>query len=302
MHHYRHTQVGWLLVALFALVALVVVPPAAGFAPVLAVAGLIVLVIPLLFGTLTVAIDATHVGLRFGIGLFRKRYALADIRTYRIVRNPWYYGWGIKRIPGGWLYNVSGLSAVELRLRGDRVVRIGTDEPDALQAALVGALGPPPPLTGDDLATDRRRMRRALLVGAAIAVGVLVPVGWLMVAQARPPVAEVSPEAFVVRSGLYDARIPIVEMTSVSLEPRLPNILIRTNGYALGATLRGHFRLEILGSGQLYIQRDRPPFLLVRTPETFVAVGFAEPERTRALYAVLAGAFEQRRAGDPVPE
>jgi hypothetical protein len=53
-----------------------------------------------------------------------------------VVRNCWWYGWGIRRGPDFRLYNVSGLDAVELRLKSGEVRRIGTDDPLALAAAL----------------------------------------------------------------------------------------------------------------------------------------------------------------------
>jgi len=48
------------------------------------------------------------------------------------VRNQWWWGWGIRLIPGGWLYNVSGLDAVELKMKNGRIFRIGTDEAQRL--------------------------------------------------------------------------------------------------------------------------------------------------------------------------
>jgi hypothetical protein len=58
-----------------------------------------------------------------------------------VVRNRWYYGWGIRITPRGWLYNVSGLDAVELALKNGKCVRIGSDEPHALARAIDHARG-----------------------------------------------------------------------------------------------------------------------------------------------------------------
>lgn len=41
---------------------------------------------------------------------------------------------------GGRLYNVSGLDAVELRLKSGEVRRIGTDDPQGLSAVLQSGL------------------------------------------------------------------------------------------------------------------------------------------------------------------
>jgi hypothetical protein len=41
----------------------------------------------------------------------------------------------------GWLYNVSGLRAVEVGLKSGRKYRVGTDEPERLEAALKQRIG-----------------------------------------------------------------------------------------------------------------------------------------------------------------
>lgn len=101
---------------------------------------LAVLTIPalvlLLFHSLTVEVTDETVHVYFGVGLASFDFALRDIESVAAVRNPWYYGWGIRITPHGWLYNVSGRDAVELRLRSGSRVRIGTDEPHRLVAAI----------------------------------------------------------------------------------------------------------------------------------------------------------------------
>jgi hypothetical protein len=68
----------------------------------------------------------------FGIGLIRKRIKLEKIKTTEVVRNPWYYGLGIRIIPKGILYNVHGLNAVELTFKNERkIIRIGS--PDCMR-------------------------------------------------------------------------------------------------------------------------------------------------------------------------
>ena len=57
----------------------------------------------------------------------------------REVRNSWWYGWGLRKVPGGWMFNNAGYGAVELRLASGRVFRIGTDEPDAVLSAIESA-------------------------------------------------------------------------------------------------------------------------------------------------------------------
>ena len=72
----------------------------------------------------------------FGPGLWTYRLPLDQIENVATVRNQWWQGFGIRKGPGFWLYNVSGLDAVELRLKSGDVRRIGTDDPHGLAAAL----------------------------------------------------------------------------------------------------------------------------------------------------------------------
>lgn len=76
----------------------------------------------------------------FGPGLVRRTFPLANISGVRVVRNKWYCGWGIRQLSTGWLYNVSGLDAIELQMAGGEVHRIGTDRPEELERAIRSAL------------------------------------------------------------------------------------------------------------------------------------------------------------------
>ena len=94
-----------------------------------------------LFYSLTVDITPKKMTVSFGPGFIKKIFRLDDIRGARVVRNKIWYGWGIRLTPHGWMYNVSGLDAVELELREGKTFRIGTDEPEKLLTAIRDATG-----------------------------------------------------------------------------------------------------------------------------------------------------------------
>jgi hypothetical protein len=94
-----------------------------------------------IFSTLHVEVDSNALRWYFGRGVPKFSIPLHEIQSAKVVKNSWIYGLGIHFTPSGWLYNVSGLRAVEVtRLDGKRV-RIGTDEPEALLAAITSARG-----------------------------------------------------------------------------------------------------------------------------------------------------------------
>ncbi|MEE3001359.1 MAG: hypothetical protein VX908_01560 [Planctomycetota bacterium] len=138
---YHHTQPGtvlrvvWLIVAgwllLFAVLSTWVLYTVVGVA----------FLAMLLFHSLTVTIDDEHIRLSFGLGLFRKRIPLSQVVSCRTVRNRLWYGFGIRYVFDGWMWNVSGMDAVQLTYEDGHHFRIGTDEPEALAAAITAAIG-----------------------------------------------------------------------------------------------------------------------------------------------------------------
>ncbi len=286
---YLHTQYGWGLLALVGLVTTFVLAMLfhAGLYPLALVVGIILTVALLSFGALTVSVNSEELRLRFGIGLIRKRIPLNQIRGYQVVQNKWWYGWGIRITPHGTLWNVSGLGAVELLLDGPKKFRIGTDEPEVLQRALERLAGKPRPIRPEDEAIAEGRAKRVWIVVLGIAALILIGVGGLLWAESRPPKSSVDAQGLHVASAAYSADVPLEAMTEVALLQRLPRILARTNGTGLGRTLRGHFRVDQLGDGQLFLEAGHPPYLLVKTHDSFVIVGYEDPARTLTLHKLL---------------
>lgn len=136
--YYKHVQFGTLTVSL--LVAAIALLALLGFIvewhTVTIGVLLTLLVCVALFYSLTVEISNDYLGIHFGVGIVKKRFEIKDIEKAYPVRNRWYYGWGIRLIPHGWLYNVSGLDAIEIVMSSGKRYRIGTDQPNELAQAV----------------------------------------------------------------------------------------------------------------------------------------------------------------------
>ena len=105
----------------------------------LGVAGLMV-IIAVLFSSLTVEVGDGELRFHFGPGFWRKRFPLDEITGATPTQSSWWEGWGIRFTPRGMLYNVSGTNAVEIELPSGKRFRIGTDEPEALVQAVRTAI------------------------------------------------------------------------------------------------------------------------------------------------------------------
>jgi len=142
MKVYKHTQIGYLIIAIGLLVAVLFVWPGVAVQmteSVFAIIAMVGIVLVLLtFSTLQTTVDENYLWVKFGPGIFKKKFQLNNIESVRVVRNKWYFGWGIRVWfwPYMWIYNVSGFDAVELVMKNGRIYRIGTDVPQQLVEAI----------------------------------------------------------------------------------------------------------------------------------------------------------------------
>ena len=142
IERYKHTQVGYLVIAaIVAGMVLIGIVLANTGINLIAIGVLVVIAVALvLFSSLTVVIREDELEARFGPGLIRKQVKLSEIESCQVVKNPWYYGWGIRLTPHGVLYNVSGFHAVEIKFGTGKRFRIGTDVPQELEGAIRQAI------------------------------------------------------------------------------------------------------------------------------------------------------------------
>jgi hypothetical protein len=150
MISYKHTQVGYLMLVITFVVLIFfswmyitasAEVPSVDSGPNFLISSIMTLILLILlsFSTLTVLIDENYLRVKFGYGLFRKKFPLKEILSAKSVKNHWYYGWGIK-----WcfwphrmmIYNVSGFDAVEITMKNGRIYRIGTDVSQELEVAI----------------------------------------------------------------------------------------------------------------------------------------------------------------------
>lgn len=87
-----------------------------------------------LFYSLNIQVTSTAISWAFGPGFWKKSINIDSIKSAKIIKTRWFYGLGIRLIPTGWLYLVSGTTAIELNLKSGSKVSLGTnDAPRLLQ-------------------------------------------------------------------------------------------------------------------------------------------------------------------------
>lgn len=144
MVRYRNFQVGWFMICVFVIIIAFMTlgyiyqwgNNPIGLHEYIFLSTLFGLILLSFYG-LTVIVSEEFIKIIFGIGLFSKKIKLSSVRSVDIVKYPVLAGYGIRFLPNGILYNVSGRYAVEIRIARKReVIMIGTNDQVNLKAAI----------------------------------------------------------------------------------------------------------------------------------------------------------------------
>ncbi|GGI77992.1 hypothetical protein GCM10009332_14240 [Shewanella gelidii] len=138
--HYKNTQLAKAMLAIIGIVSLLLL--LASFSKPNEPTGYIFIlfaIIAILFSSLTISVENGKILWFFGPRFWNKSLEISQIESARVIETKWYNGLGIRLISTGWLYNVSGLTAVELKLKDGTIISLGTDDADNLVQAINAA-------------------------------------------------------------------------------------------------------------------------------------------------------------------
>jgi len=143
---YEKSQLGWVVIVLFALVIVFLCLAYAlqwgdnplPFIPFLGLSSVLVLLGFMLY-KLTVEVTGSTLRLTYGFGLINLNFEIDELEETEIIRVPWYYGIGIRITPKGMLYSIHGWKALRIKYKSkgkSKTVMVGTAEPEQLKQAL----------------------------------------------------------------------------------------------------------------------------------------------------------------------
>ena len=114
----------------------------------------ILVLVAFLFHGLTIKVNDKTVSWAFGPGVFGKTVAFDEIESVRAVSNSFRHGIGLRITHDGWVYSVSGFSAVELAMKDGTYYRLGTNDPEGLLASLRKHIAEPEPALDTQIAAE----------------------------------------------------------------------------------------------------------------------------------------------------
>lgn len=228
------------------------------------------------FYQLTITVTQTQVSFKMGIGLFGKTYQMSDIRQCRPVSNSFIAGIGIKLLPNGWLYNVSGIKAIELQFKNKySIVRIGTNKPEEISEFIQSII------TGRYATYANAEQPARRWINPMWGLMILV-VAALLTAPALLKTNAICESTALKIKGLYGLTIPYTEIEKVDTISVLPAISRKTNGYALGKTLIGNFKFSDNTSAKLFVKEGNKPLIKIQSKGR-APVYFNRAERSQTI-------------------
>jgi len=286
MQEYKYTQFGTLSVILMVpvLILIIIMLFMVGQKDLIQSLVLIFLAVTfliclLIFYKMTIRINDTHVIFRMGIGLITKEYELSQIKGCKPVRNSLLEAIGIRKIQGGWLYNVTGVEAVEISFKNKKhIVRIGSNKSGEI-SAIINKLTDS---KNHESLYDERDFTGYYLTGLLLFLVILLPV-ILIILGNREPVVITSYETVMIK-GMYGVTIRYNDLVRFDMIDQLPSVRSKRNGYAFGKTMKGNFTLTNGDHVKLYIKRGIPPYLNLQTGGMNVYINYNNPDSTRGLF------------------
>lgn len=141
---YRHTQYGALMFIVFLITGVLIAVVAVAIIAEGRMLAAVIMILGYLLGlgmfySSTIEISEEKLKFWFGIGIVRKTFVLSEIQSSKEVDIPWYYFWGVKSIPGGWLWSIAPGTGVEIVLKNGSIVLLGTNQPEKLKQAVDAA-------------------------------------------------------------------------------------------------------------------------------------------------------------------
>ena len=237
----------------------------------------------LIFYKLTIYLSDISISFKLGIGMVTRKYLFADIQSCKAVRNDPLTGIGIRKIQDGWLYNVSGLNAIELTFKNSKSkVRIGTDKPDEITEILSKMIK----IDRADNTSDFKNRSGYLLAVIIILISLTFPT-ILILSGSRDTEVTTTDADFRIK-GMYGLTIKYSEIKQLDTISRLPGIILRTNGYALGISYKGNFRLRNQENAKLFINNGVPPYIFIKTDKLNIYLNFKKPGNSVYLFNTLA--------------
>lgn len=135
-----------------------------------------------------------------------------------------------------------------------------------------------------------RTTRGRIVLGLVLAVLALsaLTVAGMVIYSSLPPPIQVEGDSLEI-GGIYGFSLPLSDIEEIALKETMPPITRKVNGFDAGPFRKGHFTLEGMGRGRLYLQAWQGPFVYIFHADGYVIINCHDRQMTEELYRTLTG-------------
>jgi hypothetical protein len=132
---------------------------------------------------------------------------------------------------------------------------------------------------------------RETAIGMSLALGlsllaIMVVLAAGLFYSSKPAIITATPQQIHI-SGIYGLTENMENIQEISLLNTIPAIERKNNGFGFGSVRKGKFRLQNWGEGKLYLISDTPPFIYIKTQNSYLLVNYKNPGQTNDPYRSL---------------
>jgi len=120
------------------------------------------------------------------------------------------------------------------------------------------------------------------ILASIILAGLMLPI-IMIISGGKDTNVEFSGSTFTI-NGMYGMTIDYSTIVSIDTLSSLPRIRTRTNGFAMGNTLKGNFKLYDQTKVRLYVEKGSPPYIYIKTSETELYLNYKDPDKTAEIF------------------
>jgi preprotein translocase subunit YajC len=108
-----------------------------------------------------------------------------------------------------------------------------------------------------------------------------------MLMYSSQPARVTATSEYVQIDGIYSLQKKMKHIRDIKLLQDIPEIKWKTNGFNFGNIRKGNFTLQDLGNGKVYMQSQNPPFIFIKTDESFILINYTDAAETNKVFNSL---------------
>jgi hypothetical protein len=132
---------------------------------------------------------------------------------------------------------------------------------------------------------------RGISIGMGLAVGLPLLAILSMIAigifySSKPASISITSQQISI-SGIYGITESMENIREIKLLPTIPEIEWKKKGFGYGDVRKGKFQLQKWGEGRLYLISNNPPFLYIKTTDSYMLLNYKNSTQTNQVYQSL---------------